>query len=497
MANESHDTRQHYATLRVRGAKRCAVCSRQRITSGFFKDGSRHAAKTICHGSHDIPTFGLNISKDIFQDIYVFNLIYLLLEKCQSFLCLTFFHSQAWAAVSGSNFPIATSLLRQQKTWTSTQMDAQRNAQTITNACMQREHMRTRTSNEGGTVEPSNLRAFGLLFWYSNIPLSGILHAKQLCFRQKAASSLSNSRLFLPRNFRELLGRASQQHVVPTWHVSRAVLYRRLEVLHFWQNFIWASLFFDIRAAVQPWAHELPKWLQFKCLWNCKSATKYATLNLPKNPKFQSLEILEWSQWPEWFKQRRQSHSCSLSAHTSSAPLKTNRVSREMWAQILKVAQFSWKCVKFSSVKTCQAFICENTGFFLPCSHSIFLNIHTYVYIYNIYTNTHHVHYIYSPCACASFIRPAETSQGTNTHEVHDRTELIYIADITDATDATRALKVLGVEHASNMLNMHKATKHPCQARATCTKHQKCPQRTSSQHVDLVFIVLTWQTMDM
>ena len=35
----------------------------------------------------------------------------------------------------------------------------------FTNACMEKEHiMRTRTSNEGGTVEPSNLKVFQLLF---------------------------------------------------------------------------------------------------------------------------------------------------------------------------------------------------------------------------------------------------------------------------------------------------------------------------------------------
>lgn len=89
--------------------------------------------------------------------------------------------------------------------------------------------------------------------------------------RRLQVSAIQGS--FWPRNFRELLGTESQRHVVPTWHVSRAVLYRRLEV-------------FDSGAAVQPWAHELPKWLQFKCLWNCQSATKYATLNLSKIQSF-------------------------------------------------------------------------------------------------------------------------------------------------------------------------------------------------------------------
>lgn len=83
-----------------------------------------------------------------------------------------------------------------------------------------------------------------------------------------------------------------------------------------------------------------------------------------------------------------------------------------------------------------------------------------YIYIERErYSYRHSVHD--TICACASFMRPAETSQGTNTHEVHDRPQThlhVCITDITDATDATQALKVLRIKHASNMLNMHKAT---------------------------------------
>lgn len=180
--------------------------------------------------------------------------------------------------------------------------------------------------------------------------------------RRLQVSAIQGS--FWPRNFRELLGTESQRHVVPTWHVSRAVLYRRLEVL-------------DSRAAVQPWAHELPKWLQFKCLWNCQSA------NLPPNmpPQIyqkskvsESGNFLEWSQWPKWFK-RRQSHSCSLSAHTSEVSPLTNPVRREM------LDHFG-ENVKLSSVK--------NTGVSSPCSHwSHHISVYNkamYVYMYiNLY----------------------------------------------------------------------------------------------------------------
>lgn len=55
-------------------------------------------------------------------------------------------------------------------------------------------------------------------------------------------------------------------------------------------------------------------------------------------------------------------------------------------------------------------------------------------------------------CELHSTCRDLTRSQGTNTHEVH-RPKLC----ITDITDATEALKVLRIEHASNMLNMHKA----------------------------------------
>ena len=95
----------------------------------------------------------LHISQSIFQDITVFNmhLNYLLAKKIMVFYLSPFLYSRAWAVVSGSNFLISMSLLCQQKSWSSIQMHA------ACAACMGKEHMRIQTSNEGGTVEPSNL----------------------------------------------------------------------------------------------------------------------------------------------------------------------------------------------------------------------------------------------------------------------------------------------------------------------------------------------------
>ena len=160
--------------------------------------------------------------------------------------------------------------------------------------------------------------------------------------RRLQVSAIQGS--FWPRNFRELLGTESQRHVVPTWHVSRAVLYRRLEV-------------FDSRAAVQPWAHELPKWLQFKCLWNCQSATKYATSNLPK---IQSFRI-----WIFFLNDPNDPNDSSEGSLTLAVYQLTPRRFLHWpipWGE--KCWIILVKNVKLSSVK--------NTGVSSPCSHTIF-----------------------------------------------------------------------------------------------------------------------------
>lgn len=57
----------------------------------------------------------------------------------------------------------------------------------------------------------------------------------------------------------------------------------------------------------------------------------------------------------------------------------------------------------------------------------------------------------------ASFDLPRPHKARTPTKSTTDP-KLIYTSATRTATDATQALKVLRIEHASNMLNMHKAT---------------------------------------
>lgn len=161
--------------------------------------------------------------------------------------------------------------------------------------------------------------------------------------RRLQVSAIQGS--FWPRNFRELLGTESQRHVVPTWHVSRAVLYRRLEVLHVWQKFIFTSLFL---IAVPPCSHEL---MSFQNGFNSSASEIvnlppiYATLNLPKIQSFRIWKFFGMIPMTRMIQAQAVSLLQSISSHLGG----------------------------FSTDQPREARICENTGVSSPCSHTIFL----------------------------------------------------------------------------------------------------------------------------